>query len=72
MVASWRDRCITEAITGEKLKEDKETKISYGPPYVYLGTRIQKFLHPDADENGPHCWSMPGDRYVNNIISNIE
>ena len=53
------------------IKKYKKTKRSYSPPYVYLGTKIHKFSHPDSNEDESRCWSMSGDNYFNNIIANV-
>ena len=62
-----------EVIIGSyTIKKYNKTQNYYGPPDVYLGTKIHKFRHPDADEDEPHCWSMSGNHDVKNIIANIE
>ena len=37
------------------LNQDNKMQKSYVPPDVYLGTRIQKFQQPYADDYEPHC-----------------
>lgn len=59
MVASRRAKSIIEGISKVyTLKEDKETKLCYGPPDVYLGSKIHKYHDPDADPDAPYCWSI--------------
>ena len=73
LVASRRAKEIMESISQVyKLKEDKVTKKCYGPPEMYLGTKIHKWRDKDADPDDPYCWSMSGDHYVKNIVNNVE
>ena len=72
MVASRRASSGMEAIIHVyTLKEVKKTKICFGPPDMYLGTKIHKFKDKDAD-NDQHCCSMSGNHYVTNIVANVE
>ena len=70
MVVSRRCGAIMEAI-GQvyKLKEDKETGKCYGPPDIYLGSKIGK--HRD-DETGKEYWTMSGDKYVANLVADVK
>ena len=45
---------------------------TYGPPDVYLGSQIRKWRHPDADDDEPYCYSISGDHYVKNVVTNVQ
>ena len=68
LVASRRATEIMESISQiYKLKENQATKKCYGPPEMYLGTRIHKWRDKDADPDDPYCWPMSGDHYVKTV-----
>ena len=72
MAISKNPDSIMEAIGSVyKLKEDKETKLRWSDPDLYLGTKIKKYRDPE-DESGSHCWSMSGDHYVKSIVEDIQ
>ena len=72
LVDYWWSKCIIKMISSVyTLKEDNKTKKSYGPPDVYLRTKIHKFQDIDANEDDPHCWYMPGDHYVKNVFPTL-
>ena len=71
MVASRLVSSIMEAIIHVyTLKEDKKIKKCFGPPDMYLGTKIHKFKDKGA-YNNQYCCSMSGDHYVKNIVANV-
>lgn len=72
MAISKKPGLIMEAIGSVyKLKEDKETKLRWSDPDLYLGTTIRKYRDPE-DESGEYCWSMSGDHYVKSIVEDIQ
>ena len=72
MVALRRaSSAMEEIIHVYTLKEEKKTKKCFGPPGMYLGTKIHKFREKDADED-QYCWSIPGDHYAKNIVAHVE
>ena len=54
-----------------KLKEDKETKLRWDDPDLYLGSKIKKYRDPE-DESGAYCWSTSGDDYVKSVVDDIQ
>ena len=72
MAISKRPDSIMEAIGSVyKLKEDKQTKLRWDDPDMYLGTKIRKYRDPDDDSDN-YCWSMSGDHYVKSVVDDIE